>query len=100
MLKVLRKITIAYRYGIHATVRTRDYSPMVVNLNRKTIERAMLPVDTRDRTRVSDLACVRGRTDSARWQGGRHSLTGGLTRGQGRNGPSDAHIAPTYPILG
>lgn len=60
---------------------------------------ATLPVDTRDRTGV-DLACIRGRTDSARRQGGRRGLTGGLTRGQGRNGPSDAHIAPTYSIFG
>lgn len=62
--------------------------------------RDTLPVDTRDRARVRDLACIRGRTDSPRRQGGRCGLTRCLTRGRGRNGPSDAHTAPTYPVLG
>lgn len=62
--------------------------------------RATLPVDTRDWARVADLACIRGRTDSPRRQGGRRGLTGSLARRRGRNGPSDAHIAPTYPIFG
>lgn len=86
--------------GAYGTSRTRrNYSPMA-NLNRKAIKRATLPVDTRDRTRVGNLACIRGRTDSAWRQGGRCGLTGGLTRRQGRHGPSDAHTAPTYPIFG
>lgn len=61
--------------------------------------RAILPVDARHRARVADLGCIRGRTDSPRRQGGRRGLTRSLVRGRGRNGPSDAHAAPTYPIF-
>lgn len=75
-----------------------ETTSVAARLNEKRIKHATLPVDTRDR--IGDLACICSRIDSSRWQSGRHSLTGGLTRGRGRNGPSNAHVTPTYPILG
>lgn len=55
-----------------------------------------LPVAAGASGRIRDVGRIRGWTDSTRWQGGSR----GLTRGRGRNGPYDAHVAPTYPVLG
>lgn len=55
-----------------------------------------LPVAAGASGRIRDVGRIRGWTDSTRWQGGSR----GLARGRGRNGPYDAHVAPTYPVLG
>lgn len=55
-----------------------------------------LPVAAGASGRIRDVGRIRGWTDSTRWQG----RSRGLTRGRGRNGPYDAHVAPTYPVLG
>lgn len=57
-----------------------------------------LPVAAGASGRARDVGRIRGWTDSTRWQGGSRGL--GLSRGRGRNGPYDAHVAPTYPVLG
>ena len=55
-----------------------------------------LPVATGAGGCIRDVGRIRGWTDSTRRQG----WSRGLTRGRSRNGPYDAHVAPTYPVLG
>lgn len=63
---------------------------------RNTESTHALPVATGAGGCIRDVGRIRGWTDSTRRQG----WSRGLTRGRGRNGPYDAHVAPTYPVLG
>ena len=63
---------------------------------RSTESTHALPVATGASGCIRDVGRIRGWTDSTRRQG----WSRGLTRGRGRNGPYDAHVAPTYPVLG